>query len=79
MSQGEDAGGQHLAPMGFSAVREWTASLCQVGGSWGGPAAAWGGKENARAPSNLCLDLPAKAQAAISVKVSVSPQQRARK
>lgn len=76
---GEDAGSQHLAPMGLPSTGGQDGKSQGVEGTWGAPELCGVGRRMARPPAISGWDPPVKAEAAISVKVSVSPQQRAGK
>ena len=79
MSRGEGAGGQHLAPMGLPASEGQNGEPQGVKGTWEAPELCGVGSRMPGPPVISGWDPPAKAQAAISVKVSMSPQQKAGK
>lgn len=65
-----------LLPKGSPQQGCWEASLGSMGGTWGTPELCGLGKKMLGSPAISDWDLPAEAQAAISVKVSVSPWER---
>lgn len=65
-----------MLPKGSPQQGGWEASLESMGSTWGGTELCGVGKKMAGSSAISDWDLPAEAQAAISVKVSVSPWER---